>query len=135
MTSLNDIKILQHCDFCKAIAVYDAKSHMGPWAFMCEEHYQQFGSKTPGLFNVLNRPPQEKCTISEKEVHTHFGHLFIKCPECGKEFFNRGAAQSAYRIGKRTYCSYPCFRKVQTETENAKEFAKLNRQKRKDDAL
>lgn len=28
------------CDFCTELAAYDAKTRMGPWAYMCEEHFK-----------------------------------------------------------------------------------------------
>ena len=41
----------QYCDFCKdggdpkvkVEAQYDAKTVMGPWAYMCQAHYTQYG--------------------------------------------------------------------------------------------
>lgn len=47
---------LPDCDFCKMEgkeppepAEYDAQTTSGPWANMCESHYQQFGIKPLGL--------------------------------------------------------------------------------------
>lgn len=37
---------LPNCDFCKAshaTAAYDGKTTFGPWANMCEMHFQQYG--------------------------------------------------------------------------------------------
>lgn len=41
---------LPPCDFCQRdptiafqAAHYDGKTRMGPWADMCEEHFQQYG--------------------------------------------------------------------------------------------
>ena len=41
---------LPNCDFCKQnplipyqAAHYDGKTKMGPWAYMCEEHFKQYG--------------------------------------------------------------------------------------------
>lgn len=31
------------CDFCAKQAEYDAKTVMGPWANLCEQHYGQYG--------------------------------------------------------------------------------------------
>jgi len=31
------------CDFCRREAKYDGKTKMGPWAYMCEFHFRQFG--------------------------------------------------------------------------------------------
>jgi len=33
----------QLCDLCRREAKYDGKTKMGPWAYMCEEHFRQFG--------------------------------------------------------------------------------------------
>jgi len=49
--NLINIKIpgaISYCDFCtdekKAVkAIYDAKTRMGFWAYLCEKHFQQFG--------------------------------------------------------------------------------------------
>lgn len=39
------------CDFCtmtgdpdRQTAKYDGKTKMGPWAYMCEPHFQRYGS-------------------------------------------------------------------------------------------
>ena len=32
------------CDFCADEAVYDAKTVMGPWAFLCEAHWEKYGT-------------------------------------------------------------------------------------------
>lgn len=31
------------CDFCYSIAKYDGKTKTGPWAFMCNQHFKQYG--------------------------------------------------------------------------------------------
>jgi hypothetical protein len=31
------------CDFCTLDAVFDAKTMMGPWAYMCSMHMEAFG--------------------------------------------------------------------------------------------
>lgn len=33
------------CDMCQNgnEAVYDAKTKMGPWAYLCQVHFEQFG--------------------------------------------------------------------------------------------
>ena len=43
------VKQLQQCDFCKTPAKYDGKTTMGPWAFMCQEHWNQHGPGHTGL--------------------------------------------------------------------------------------
>ena len=37
------IVMLPSCDFCKEIALYDGKTHLGPWAYMCERHFNLYG--------------------------------------------------------------------------------------------
>lgn len=31
------------CDFCESSAKYDGKTKAGPWAYMCEEDFQEWG--------------------------------------------------------------------------------------------
>ena len=31
------------CDFCDKVARYDARMEFGSWAYMCEEHFKQYG--------------------------------------------------------------------------------------------
>jgi len=45
-----EVDKLPQCDFCKQdplvpyqAAYFDGKTKMGPWAFMCREHFKQFG--------------------------------------------------------------------------------------------
>lgn len=47
-------RIIQKCDFCNHPAAYDAKTIYGPWGYLCEEHYQTIGVKTPGMSSVLD---------------------------------------------------------------------------------
>ena len=46
-------KIIHTCDFCKKQARYDGKTTMGPWAYMCEEHYHLYGYNIKGLYTDL----------------------------------------------------------------------------------
>lgn len=61
--------IRQKCDFCDNPAVYDCKTIYGPWGFCCEQHFQNIGVKTPGLFKRL-----EPEVVQKK-----------KCSHCGRE--------------------------------------------------
>ena len=36
------VSVLPKCDFCDAQAVYDAKTVIGPWANLCEEHFKEY---------------------------------------------------------------------------------------------
>lgn len=43
-----EVVVLPPCDFCsmrgeRKDAQYDAASRMGSWAFMCEDHFRQYG--------------------------------------------------------------------------------------------
>ena len=47
-----EVTKLPQCDFCKQDptvlyqeAQYDGRTRMGPWAFMCREHFTQYGIK------------------------------------------------------------------------------------------
>lgn len=31
------------CDFCGKEGNYDAKTALGPWAYLCEDHYEIYG--------------------------------------------------------------------------------------------
>ena len=48
-------KIIHTCDFCKKQARYDGKTTMGPWAYMCEEHYHLYGYNIKGLYTDLTK--------------------------------------------------------------------------------
>ena len=50
------------CDICEIDGIkgedrkpakYDAKSLLGPWAYMCAEHYILWADKTPGFSTKL----------------------------------------------------------------------------------
>ncbi len=34
---------LPKCDFCAEKAQYDGKTNLGPWGYMCQAHFKQFG--------------------------------------------------------------------------------------------
>lgn len=46
------------CTFCNAPATYDGKTIMGPWANMCELHFNRYGIKTKGLYSRLEVVPE-----------------------------------------------------------------------------
>jgi hypothetical protein len=33
------------CDFCGSVAIYDAPTRNGPWAYFCETCYQAYANK------------------------------------------------------------------------------------------
>ena len=41
------------CDFCDKLAVMDGKTTMGPWAFMCQAHFDKYGVKVQGFHSEL----------------------------------------------------------------------------------
>lgn len=45
--------VKRKCDFCFKPATYDAKTAYGPWAFMCDEHFEKVASKVPGTYKRL----------------------------------------------------------------------------------
>lgn len=58
------------CDFCGEPAVMDGKTTMGPWAFMCNRHFDKYGVKTKGLSTTLEAVTQETkvcscCNVSK----------------------------------------------------------------------
>ena len=34
------VEKLSQCNFCSETAAYDGRTKMGPWAYMCEEHFE-----------------------------------------------------------------------------------------------
>jgi hypothetical protein len=41
------------CDICGEPAKYDAKTRGGPWAYLCQEHYDRHALKIKGLSTQL----------------------------------------------------------------------------------
>lgn len=49
------------CDLCMDLAIYDAKTKAGPWAYLCQRHYDNFGaSSSPELRTILSDLRQTK---------------------------------------------------------------------------
>lgn len=59
------------CDFCDSEAKVDAKTVMGPWAYMCYAHYNKLGSKLPSQCVPLDQgivsPATKRCSICGEE--------------------------------------------------------------------
>lgn len=53
---------VHHCDFCKEIAKYDGKTVYGPWAFMCEQHFQALGIDVEGLHAHIKQDDTKCCS-------------------------------------------------------------------------
>jgi len=73
------VSALPKCDFCNNRAVYDAKTHRGPWANMCQIHFAALGvglgsGKGQMLF-LENPPPQEIPLERSREC----------CVQCGSQ--------------------------------------------------
>ena len=47
------VKLDRKCDFCDKDAFYDGKTIMGPWGYMCQDHFNHFGVKIKGLFTQI----------------------------------------------------------------------------------
>jgi len=47
------VMIAQKCDFCNERAIYDGKTIMGPWAYMCKEHFCTYGLNVEGLYSII----------------------------------------------------------------------------------
>jgi hypothetical protein len=43
MSTSVKVQQLPSCDICGSQAEYDAKTTMGPWANMCQPHFEQLG--------------------------------------------------------------------------------------------
>lgn len=61
------VKVAPKCDLCDMPAKYDAKTKDGPWAYMCEEHYQSHRA-----FDVLGTGKGQRLVIySPNERFSH----------------------------------------------------------------
>lgn len=62
--------IKQKCDFCDKPALYDGKTAMGPFAFMCAEHFEQVGIQIKGLYHCLDEAalPKQVCRSCGAEL-------------------------------------------------------------------
>ena len=63
------------CDFCDKPATVDSKTKMGPWAFMCQQHFDKYGIKTDGLYTLLE---------TEKVIGLEY-HTTKVCSRCKKQ--------------------------------------------------
>ena len=61
--------IKQKCDFCFKPATYDAMTTRGPWAFMCDEHFERLALKAGGAYKRLEPVEVTKkvCSVCGKE--------------------------------------------------------------------
>lgn len=42
---MKEVKVLEYpaCDFCGDLALYDGKTILGPWAYMCPDCFKEYG--------------------------------------------------------------------------------------------
>jgi len=38
-----EVDEIPNCDFCTSPAVYDGRTSLGAWGFMCEKHFKDYG--------------------------------------------------------------------------------------------
>jgi glutaredoxin len=38
-----EVLTIPRCDFCTEAARYDARTSLGPWAYLCAAHYARYG--------------------------------------------------------------------------------------------
>ena len=63
--------IKQKCDFCSKPATYDAMTTRGPWAFMCDEHFERLALKAGDTYKRLEpiEVTKKVCSVCGKEKH------------------------------------------------------------------
>lgn len=79
------VDTLPDCDICKQEgrkepADYDCKTVFGPWANLCEKHYQKFGAKPLGL----GRGQKLILRGSAKQPAEKLSRADALCRRCGK---------------------------------------------------
>jgi hypothetical protein len=59
------VMIKPKCDFCKQPAIFDTQTVMGPWANVCQEHFDKYSSKVPGLYSSIEpiKPVDKLCVV------------------------------------------------------------------------
>ncbi|GAJ12055.1 unnamed protein product, partial [marine sediment metagenome] len=108
------VEKLPKCDFCDEPALYDAKTRMGPWAHMCEEHFKQHGLGRLGTgFGQRLRPrralaeaerlrgePEKELSVTmtqdDLETATFESVWYPTCPYCGAETSAEPDAHAVY---------------------------------------
>jgi hypothetical protein len=83
--------MLPSCDFCKEIALYDGKTHLGPWAYMCERHFNLYGvgiGPDKGQKLVLVKPRSDLLQSPEGlfAVAGQVSALLQKCGQPGEAY-------------------------------------------------
>ena len=96
------VRELPKCDFCDRPALYDGKTRMGPWANMCETHFNSHGigvgtgvgqklipRKALGEAEKIRAPSVEEETVTmteeDLEAATMEDMWYPVCPYCSAE--------------------------------------------------
>jgi len=48
MSNTVEVAVIPTCDFCALDAKYDSQTHLGPWAYLCQEHWHAYGVQKLG---------------------------------------------------------------------------------------
>lgn len=77
------------CTFCDKPAVYDGRTQMGAWAYMCENHFQELGvglGTGRGHKLIVAPFPCPHCgAMIEPEGSYGVDGITDVCPVCGEE--------------------------------------------------
>ena len=92
------VEELPDCDICKQEgrkppekAEYDGRTTFGPWAYMCQEHFDKYGvGLGEGRGQKLVRPVKPECPHDEdpslwENLSYDMDGKVIKCRACGEE--------------------------------------------------
>lgn len=86
------VEELPDCDYCKQEgrtppekAEYDGKTKHGPWAYMCEEHFNKYGvGLGTGLGQKLVRPIRPECDHVWENKSYDLSGKTVYCIKCGE---------------------------------------------------
>ena len=76
MTKGHEVEVVElpMCSFCDQTATYDGKTVHGPWAFMCRDHWMQYGPHRTGVgFGQVLKLRKERFVV-----------VCGRCPLCGE---------------------------------------------------
>jgi len=77
----NTVKVtsLPKCDFCTKLANYDGATKQGPWAYMCDKHFNQYGK---GLGMGVG---QRLILLGQHYTEEELDALEVECSQCTVE--------------------------------------------------
>ena len=76
---------LPKCNWCREPAEYDGKTIFGPWAYMCEEHFREFGiGLGTGVGQKLKREIRPDCEHVWKNKSYDLDGKVVICTKCGE---------------------------------------------------